>query len=194
MIRNSFVKVYINIYIYIYIYIFEFHSTDENGNLSNFVTTILLKFWYVELPNKKESDFQQGGRKIWEAKKKISWQSRKEKQAVKTRYCDKSKSIRQKKQTFKITYQKAKYQKNRDVQLAYKSVDTQKIQKIHFLKKISYKFQEKKKKVISLRVLFNKLNKAPITFAQYAIEASINAVSNFLNMKKIKLLLQTCII
>ena len=144
---------------------------------------------------KKEVISSKVGERFGRQEKKISWQSRKEKQAVKKRCCDKSKSIRQKNQTFKITYQKAKYQKNRDVQLAYKSVDTQKIQKIHFLKKISYhKFQEKKKKVISLRVLFNKLNKAPITFAQYAIEASINAVSNFLNMKNVKLSLQTCII
>ena len=60
------------------------------------------------------------GERFGRQEKKISWQSRKEKQAVKKRYCDKSKSIRQKNRTFKITYEKAKYQKNPDVQLAYK--------------------------------------------------------------------------
>ena len=35
---------------------------------------------------------------------------------------------------------------------------------------------------------------APITFAQYTIEACINAVSDFLNMKNIKFSLHSCII
>ena len=34
-----------------------------------------------------------------------------QKRKVKKRYCDKSKSIRQKNRTFKITYKKAKYLK-----------------------------------------------------------------------------------
>ena len=86
------------------------------------------------------------GERFGRQEKKISWQSRKEKQAVKNRCCDKSKSIRQKNQTFKITYQKAKYQKNPDVQLAYKKCGYPENSEHSLLKKKSVILNFKKRK------------------------------------------------
>ena len=141
---------------------------------------------------------------------------KKKKQAVKRRYHDKNESMRQysKKISEKsnIQNQKAKYQKNPEVQLTYKKckhleiVEMKKCyQKIKYesIPKIKEQYKKRYQENPELHEKIKKLGitnvkkrtkvvKAPITFAQYAIEACINLGANFLNMKHDKFSIQSC--
>ena len=86
-----------------------------------------------------------------------------------------------------------KYKSNPEIKERYKK-RYQENQKLHkkIKNQVSEMLRKEKKVVIRLRIFFNKLYKAPMTFAQYAIEACINGVSDFLNERNIELSLQTC--
>ena len=81
----------------------------------------------------------------------------------------------------KVDFQKTKYRSNPEIKEQCKK-RYQENRELHLIKS-GIRNVKKRKVVIKF---FNKYNKAPITFAQYAIETCINAVSDFLNMKNIR--------